>query len=100
MYPVTVSIRRDLLCETAGPDLAGLIDILWAHALPADGLEHIGQRVNYETVDFVLFIKSTGQENACQAALGICRRMLSASPALTDWKLIDSDMRDPIISIS
>jgi len=100
MYPVTVSIRRDLLGETPCLDLAGLIDILWAHALPADGLEHIGQRVDYETVDVVLFMKSTAQENAYQAALGICHRMLSASPALADWKLIASDMQDAIISIS
>jgi hypothetical protein len=100
MYPVTVSIRRDLLRETSGLDLAGLIDILWAHAVPADGLEHIGQRISYETVDVVLFMKSAAQENARQAALEICRRMLSASPALADWKLIASDMKDAIISIS
>jgi hypothetical protein len=100
MYPVTVSIRRNLLQETSGLDLAGLIDILWAHALPADGLEHIGQRTNYETVDVVLFMKCVAQENARQAALGICRRTLSASPALADWKLIASDMKDAIISIS
>jgi hypothetical protein len=100
MYPVTVSIRGDLLRETSCLDLAGLTDILWAHALPADGLEHIGQRINYETVDVVLFMKSAAQENACQAALGICRRMLSASPALADWQLIAGDMKCAIISIS
>lgn len=100
MYPVTVSIRRDLLRETSGLDLAGLIDILWAHALPTDGLEHVGQRINYETVDAVLFMKSAAQENARQVALEIFRRMLTASPVLADWKLFASDTRDAIISIS
>lgn len=100
MYPVTVSIRRDLLWETSCPDLAGMIDILWAHARPADGLEHIGQRMDCETVDLVFFMKSTAQENACQAALGICRRMLSASPALAGWKLTAGNAQDAIISIT
>lgn len=100
MYPVTVLIRRDLLRETSGLDLAGLIDIIWAHALPTDGLEHIGQRINYETVDAVLFMKSATQENARQAALEICRRMLASSPALADWKLCASDTKNVFISIS
>jgi len=100
MYPVTVSIRRDLLRETSGLDPAGLIDILWAHALPTDGLEHIGQRINYETVEAVLFMKASTQENARQAALEICRRMLSASPALAYWKLCASDTKNAIINIS
>lgn len=100
MYPVTVSIRRDLLSEIPCLDLAGLIDILWAHALPTDGLEHIGQSENYESIDIVLFMKAASQENACQAAVGFCRRMLSASPALADRKLIASDMNDALIVIS
>jgi hypothetical protein len=100
MYPVTVSIRRELLRETPCLGLAGMIDILWAHAVPADGLEHIGQRVDCETADLVFFMKSTAQENACQAALEICRRMLSASPALADWKLVARNVKDAIISIT
>lgn len=99
MYPVTVSIRRDLLWQTPCLDLAGMIDIFWAHALPADGLEHIGPRIDCETVDLVFFMMSTAQENACQAALRICRRMLSASPALADWKLIARNVKG-VISIT
>lgn len=99
MYPVTVSIRRNLLWGTPSLGLAGMIDILWAHALPADGLEHIGRRIDCETVDLVFFMKATAQENACQAALGICRRMLSASPILADWKLIARDAKG-VISIT
>jgi hypothetical protein len=100
MYPVTISIRGNLLREVPCLDLAGLIDILWAHALPEDGIEHIGRRMDNETVDVVLFMKCASKEDACQAALGICRRMLFASPALADWKLLASDIEDAIIRIS
>ena len=100
MYPVTVSIRRDLLCKSCGPDLAGLIDILWAHALPTDGLEHISKRMDDDTADFVLFMKSDTPEQACGAAIRICRRTLAASSMLADWKLIPGDLTAAFIRIS
>lgn len=100
MYPVTVSVRRDLLQKTSGPDLDGLIDILWAHALPADGLEHIGSRICDDTADFVLFMKTDTPEQARGAVMGICRRTLAASSVLVDWKLLPGDVSTAFIRIS
>lgn len=82
MYAVTVSIRENLLRATDCLDSAGLIDILWAHALPEDRLEHIAKHISDDTVDIKLFVKSDTPENAYQTAIRICHSALHASSAL------------------
>jgi hypothetical protein len=88
VYPVTISIRGDLLRAAAGPDPAGLIDILWAHALPEDRLELIAQNLGDEAVDITLFIKSDALESAYLAAIRVCNAAIGTSRALADWKLV------------
>lgn len=100
MYPVTVSIRRDLLSAKSGLDPVGLIDILWAHACPEDGLEHIAQHVNDDTVDITLFVKADALESAYRAAIRICHSALRAAHPLADWKMITDDQGNGFIRIS
>jgi hypothetical protein len=100
VYPVTVSIRGDLLNAESGLDPVGLIDILWAHARPEDGLEHIAQHVNEDAVDITLFVKSDALESAYRAAIRICRSALCAARPLADWKMITDDQVSGSIRIS
>jgi hypothetical protein len=90
MYPVTISIGGDLFRSTASPDPAGLVEILWAHALPGDGLEHIAKRVAGGTVDITLFVKAGGPESAYQAAIRICQSAINTCPTLADWRLVEA----------
>ncbi len=98
MYPVTVSIRRDLLSAESGLDPVGLVDILWAHARPEDGLEHIAQHANDGTVDVTLFVKSDAPESAYLAAVRVCRSALQTARPLAGWELAAD--RDGLIRIS
>ena len=100
MYPVTVSIRGDLLSAKSGLDPVGLIDILWAHACPEDGLEHIARHVNDDTVDITLFVKADALESACRAAIRICRSALHVARPLADWKMTTDDQVNGVIRIS
>jgi hypothetical protein len=100
VYPVTVTIRGDLLNAEAGLDPVGLIDILWAHARPEDGLEHIAQHVNDDTVDITLFVKSDAPQSAYLAAIRICRSALHAARPLAGWKMITGDQVNGLIRIS
>ena len=100
MYPVTVSINGDLLRGPARLDPAEMIDILWAHALPKDGLEHIAQHIGDDTFDITLFVKSDAPENAYRAAIRILHSALYTSRALADRRLIIDDQVDGAIRIS
>jgi len=77
-----------------------VVDILWAHALPEDGLEHIARHIGEDTVDIMLFVKSGTPESAYQAAIRICCSALHTSSTLADWKLTADNRVNGIISIS
>ena len=100
MYPVTVSVRGELLNAEAGLDPVSLIDILWAHARPEDRLEHIAQHVNDDTVNITFFVKSAALEGAYVAAIRICRSALSTARPLADWQLITDDRASGLIKIT
>src|SRR5690348_14843624 len=100
LYTVKVSVHAELLNVKAGLDPVGLIDILWAHALPEDGLEHIAQHENGGTVNITLFVKSAALESAYLAATRICHSALSAARPLADWHLITDDRASSFIEIS
>jgi hypothetical protein len=88
-----------LLNAKEGPDPVGLIDILWAHARPEDGLEHIAHHVKNDRVDITLFVKSDARESACRAAIRVCRSALHAARPLADWKMITENQADGFIRI-
>ncbi|MBB4928703.1 hypothetical protein [Kitasatospora kifunensis] len=49
-------------------ELAEVIDTLWAHAVPADRLEHAGGRADAERLDLVLYLRTPTTDP--DAALG------------------------------
>jgi hypothetical protein len=100
MYPVMISVRRDLPGEINGVSPAELIDILWAHAAPEDGLEHIGLCIKDDALEIALFVKAASPEDARYITIGICRRVLSASPRLADYRLVATDTLGASIKIS
>lgn len=99
MYPVTVSICPALLGEAANLNSAELIDILWAHSRPEDGLEHIGLRISDDTIDAVLFVKSDTPENARRTTIEIFWRTFSRSPSLAEWELVSRETSGSRIKI-
>jgi hypothetical protein len=100
VYPVTISIPRDVLGVLPGLDPAGLIDILWAHTVPEDRLEHIAQHLSEDTVDIMFFVKSEAPERAHEAAIRICQSALSTSRPLANWRLVADDQGHINIRIS
>jgi hypothetical protein len=69
---------------------AGTIsDSVWAHALPADRLEHVHVMEAPAIIEITLFLLSGSQAEAEQSARRICRRLLSANPPLAGWQLRD-----------
>jgi hypothetical protein len=100
VYPVRISIPRDALKALHGLEPAGLIDILWAHTVPDDRLEHIAQHLSEDTVDIMLFVKSEAPECAYKAAIRIFRSALQTSRSLANWKLVADDEKNIIIRIS
>ncbi|MFD8012321.1 hypothetical protein [Streptomyces sp. NPDC058955] len=71
---------RVLLTGQAGvPGLAALPslihDLLWAHAVPADGLEHVRIRPLPGGLDVVLFLKAATDETALRSAEALLERV-------------------------
>ncbi|MFF9149564.1 hypothetical protein ACF1BN_32465 [Streptomyces sp. NPDC014861] len=58
---------------TALPSL--IHDLLWAHALPADGLEHVRTRQLPHGLDVVLFLKASTDEAAIRSAEVLLERV-------------------------
>ncbi|MEU5217149.1 hypothetical protein AB0G79_13255 [Streptomyces sp. NPDC020807] len=52
--------------------LAVLTDLLWAHAVPADGLEHVKARYTHDGLDLYLFVRAPTDD----VALPRMRRLL------------------------
>ncbi|NML52336.1 hypothetical protein HHL19_26980 [Streptomyces sp. R302] len=73
-------VRARLTCGGVGADApaagAGLIeDLLWAHAVPADGLEHLRVRSLPHGMDVVLFLGAPSDAAALLAAAGLLDRL-------------------------
>jgi len=57
---VYASLHRRYPAEAAPPgEKAEVLGALWAHALPADGLEHVSVRSEADRVDLLLYLLST-----------------------------------------
>ncbi|GIF96876.1 hypothetical protein [Catellatospora citrea] len=65
-----------------------LLDILYAHALPADRLEHVRVRAGPGRFDVTLFLAAADPVSSAASADAIFGRALRASPLLCDWFVI------------
>ncbi|MFC9815910.1 hypothetical protein ACFVJM_28045 [Streptomyces virginiae] len=43
--------------------LAVVTDLIWAHAVPDDGLEHVKPRPTRDGIDVYLFVRATGDDD-------------------------------------
>ncbi|MEU9419617.1 hypothetical protein [Streptomyces sp. NPDC048272] len=61
-------IQASLVRTSAGPPADGaaplLHDLLWAHARPSDGLEHVTARPAAYGLDLVLFVRASSDDSA------------------------------------
>jgi hypothetical protein len=79
-------VRAVLTRRSSAPPSADgreLVDILWAHALPEDGLEHARCRLGPDRADLALFIRETEHSSPVQQAAALLGRCHSASAVLT-----------------
>jgi hypothetical protein len=86
-------VTLDLIASDRPDDIrlsAGAIsDAVWAHALPADRLEHVHVMEASAIIEITLFLLSGSRAEAERSARTICRRLLSATPPLAGWRLRD-----------
>ncbi|MEU4120270.1 hypothetical protein AB0F71_37945 [Kitasatospora sp. NPDC028055] len=70
-----------------GADAHVLKDVLWAHADPCGGLEHVQSRVRQDSIDLIIFTSGGSGDNAPAHSLAICSAALSRSPVFRSWRL-------------
>ncbi|RSS33126.1 hypothetical protein [Streptomyces sp. WAC08241] len=59
--------------------LAVVTDLLWAHAVPDDGLEHVRPRRSHDGLDVYLFVRADDRDLALRQAGSLLDR---AAPAM------------------
>ncbi|WP_030239775.1 hypothetical protein [Streptomyces sp. NRRL S-350] len=64
-----------------------LKDVLWAHADPFGGLEHVQSRVRQDSIDLVIFTSGGRADSAPAHSLAMCSAALSRSPAFQSWRV-------------
>ncbi|MFI6843207.1 hypothetical protein OG535_10435 [Kitasatospora sp. NBC_00085] len=75
---------RHLLTEA---DAHVLKDVLWAHADPCGGLEHVQSRAGRDSIDLVVFTSGGSGDDAPAHSLAMCSAALSCSPAFQSWRV-------------
>ena len=68
------------LCEER--DVARLIDALWAHAINADGLEHIRGRCGDDCAEMILFLRESAELDPELCAFNLITRAYHSSAAI------------------
>ncbi|MGW8358638.1 hypothetical protein [Streptomyces wedmorensis] len=61
--------------------LAVVTDLLWAHAVPADGLEHVTARFTHDGLDLYLFVRAAADDVALPRRCGLLDRISHAIAA-------------------
>ncbi|GAA4833333.1 hypothetical protein [Kitasatospora terrestris] len=80
-------MRRGTSAPRGTGEAAEIIDALWAHATPDDGLEHAGATIEPDRVDLLLYLLSRTPPDptapsALQRASALLIRCHQASPRL------------------
>ncbi|MEV7598216.1 hypothetical protein AB0O91_12645 [Kitasatospora sp. NPDC089797] len=68
------------------PNAAAVVDLLWAHAITADRLDHVRVRASdtAHVLDLILLLRAATAAGAVRTAEGLFARA-TRSPALSDW---------------
>ncbi|MBD0673077.1 hypothetical protein BU198_20755 [Streptomyces sp. CBMA156] len=96
----TSLLRRPAAPPQSAGEVAEVLGILWAHALPEDGLEHISGSHDSSRVDLLMYFLSsdpaaTTTHGALQRATALLTRSHEASPVLRRCYLPPQLMPDP-----
>ncbi|MDI1461298.1 hypothetical protein QEZ54_09995 [Catellatospora sp. KI3] len=67
-------------------DSAVVSDLIWAHALAQDGVEHVVTRVEPDSMTVVLFIRTAHETHARVIAAELMKRA-AAAPAMRGWQI-------------
>jgi hypothetical protein len=80
-------------------EVGDVVDVLWAHAHPADRLEHAGGRAEPDRLDLLLFFLppdgTDPDDSAEQRAVTLMRRAHRASPLLQNRYLSPPELAAP-----
>ncbi|NUS12134.1 MAG: hypothetical protein HOY69_12145 [Streptomyces sp.] len=82
---VYASLHRMSADAAADDEVPEVLDILWAHTVAADGLEHVSGRVEADRVDLLLFLAPqapTAPLSAGDRAAALLARCHRASPLM------------------
>ena len=76
-------------CNTGSPSLSAAVitDLIWAYALPADGVEHLRVRLSDRLASIVIFVRAAGPDQALIKADGVVRRA-ARSPGLRGYEIL------------
>ncbi|MFI1000604.1 hypothetical protein ACIP10_01435 [Streptomyces galbus] len=66
----------------------GLVDILWAQARPADGVEHIRVAVGRGRAVITYFLRAGDDRSAVAAARQVTDRAITQAPSLRGWRTV------------
>ena len=84
MYMMTVQLSAASR-DRAGITGAAVHDILWAHAPPDLGLEHVRVAVEPSQLSITIFCTAPGKDQALYRAVRVCELACQESPMLRDW---------------
>ncbi|MFG2341022.1 hypothetical protein [Streptomyces yangpuensis] len=63
MHVVLASLTAPSGSACRRETLAVVTDLVWAHAVPDDGLEHVTPRPTRDGIDVYLFVRATGDDD-------------------------------------
>ncbi|MDH6107838.1 hypothetical protein P3T36_006450 [Kitasatospora sp. MAP12-15] len=71
------------------PHPATVVDLVWAHATTADGLDHVRVQAHATAgeLELVVLLRAETASDAIRAAEGLCTRA-TRSPALSGWNAL------------
>jgi hypothetical protein len=65
-----------------------VVDLIWLHAAPPDGIKHIHARAGPGRIEVVMFVVASQQDIGDYVARAVCRRAVDATPALRGWQIL------------
>jgi hypothetical protein len=82
-----VSLKAAPAIEPEHPSAQLVIDVLWAFARPADGIEHIAARIAADRIDTGIYVRTESRTNADQVALRLVERAARGRSILDGWNI-------------
>ncbi|MEU9074150.1 hypothetical protein ACFYUY_06595 [Kitasatospora sp. NPDC004745] len=87
MHIVRLTLTSPDRRPASDADAHVLKDVLWAHADPGAGLEHVQSRARQDSIDLVVFTSGGSGDRAPAHSLALCSAALSRSPAFRAWRV-------------